>query len=248
MKRFNSFLKAYYFGYFSLLVNLITLGGFIVIFTKEAYAVIISLITLVLFLLVILIRFLLIVRTFLLFKSEDGLHKFATYVRYSTVDGNIVDYEIHKYIQCKTFMIDKVKHRYHWTGSKKPVISSDLQHVVKTVENQGSYDEIYLEFKKPLVYNDFCVTHVRMKIDDSDQHGKKYISIKITEPVQLLSFRIDLKHLVSYKNARVTKSKANLPYPPDELITDIPFDQSTRSYEYIINNPDFGYHYKIDWS
>lgn len=248
MKQLAKIVSSFFSGYFSFIASAASIIGLIITFSSSKNAVIIALITFILFLSIILIRFLLLVSTFLLHKTEDGSHRFATYIRYSTEDGRFISYEVHKYLQCKTMLMDNHIHKYHWTGSSVPNITSDLQEISNTKKIDGDFDEVTLKFKKPLMYNDFCVVHIKMDIDDSSKKSQPFCETSVKEPVQLISFRIELRHLNISHNAKVTYRKTNAKFGEPFFIKSIPFDKSSHSYEHIIHNPDMGYTYTIDWA
>jgi hypothetical protein len=162
MKSLVAFTRNFFNGYLSFIASLASIIGLILTFCIREWAVVIALITFVIFLTLILIRFFIVVKTFLLSKTIDGFHRFATYIRYSTEDGCLISYEVHKFLQCKIIASSEHIHKYHWSGSKNPVINSDLQEIAEIRIVPDDYDEIVLRFKKPLTYNEFAVVHIKM--------------------------------------------------------------------------------------
>lgn len=195
MKDFVKLINYFFSNYLSALASIASIVGLCIAVFVKADTALIGLIFIVLFLLVILIRFFFLIRRFLLNKTENGYLKFATYVRYSTSDCKHISYELHKYLQCKRPIMSEYEHDFHWSGSQLPKISSDIQEhkdFIKTPE--GQYDKAIFSFKKPLLYNDFTIIHIKMKLDDEDQQSQTYCEQTIKEPLQLLSFRIELKY------------------------------------------------------
>lgn len=183
-------------------------------------------------------------------KTENGYYKFATYLNYSTKDGQHIVYELQKYLQCKTFMMDDHIHDFYWTGTNPPIVSSTLQEFKRVIKgaNKGDYDKVLLKFKTPLLYNDFSIVHIKMDLDDSDNSSKPFCSQKIIEKVQLISFRIELKHLENNQEARLERKKINTQLDQEyELVEYISFDQNSRSYSYNLFDPEVGYSYRIKW-
>jgi hypothetical protein len=248
MKTLINFLKLIFTGYLSAIGSIVSIIGLIVTFLSKEYAVIIALCSFVIFLIILLFRMFFVMKTFLLQKTLDGSHRFATYIRYSTEDGRHISYEIHKYVQCKSIIMNEHVHKFYWTGSKSPVITSELQEVGNLQKKEDAFDEIILRFRKPLAYNEFAIIHLKMDLDDTDKAAKPFLEIAVKEALQLINFRIELRHVDAYHSAKVSKKKIDSQIAKDELIKFIPFDKSAHSYEYIINNPMVGYKYKIDWA
>lgn len=249
MKYLFKFLKFVFSTHFSLIASLASIVGLIIVFIQNRLSVYVALIAFILFLLIILIRLFFVFKTFLLQKTENGYHKFAIYVRYSTEDGSHISYELHKYIQCKSVIMNEHEHSFHWTGSKDPVISSHLQDYLRFIRtHEGEYDKAIFRFKRPLTYNDFCIVHIKMDLDDSDGKSKHFCDQSILEPVQLVSFRIELKHLDDAKDAKIMRRRLNTKLIQDyDTIGYIKFDPKSQSYEHNIFNPETGYSYMVNW-
>ena len=251
MKLFWAGLKYFFSGYFSLIASIASVLGLILSFISDKESDIIALIAFVFFLIIILFRIFYVTKQFMLNKTEKGEHRFATYVYYSTIDGLQICYEMHKYLQCKTFIINEHIHEFSWSGTKIPRVSSLRQDVVRIDKspNKEDYDKLILKFRKPLVYNDFSIVHIRMDIDDSDKGSNPYCGQRIEEELQLLSFRVELKHLALNHNAKIMRKKYKTTLEQGfQTIDTVAFDPMSRSYNYVVYQPEIGYKYKIDWS
>jgi hypothetical protein len=242
-------IRFFFAGYFNLIASLASVTGLLISIFSNKDATEIALASLILFLSLILLRFFYVTKTFLLQKTEYGYHKFATYVRYSTDDGKHISYELHKYLQCKTIAMDEYVHEFYWSGSSQPVITSLLQTCSSFQKApKGEYDKAILKFKKPLGYNEFAIVHVKMDIDDSDQRSSPFCEQAVKEVVQLLNFRIELRHLENHSDARISKRRLSAPVQSIyEPVSFSKFDTSSRAYEYTVFMPEVGYCYRIEW-
>jgi hypothetical protein len=201
--------------------------------------------------LVILYKLLHTLNSYLKCGTENGYTTDSTYVRYSTRDGINIEYEVYKYIQCKKLLMTKIKYGYHWSGSQEPLITSDIQEVGDIVKSEnGTYDSVFLKYKNPLKYNECETVHTKMILDDSDGTSKPYIESRITIPLKLLRWKVELHHKdEGYKGRAVFKRKKigddfNHNY---EDIKTIAFDPVSKSYDHSMPWPEPGYFYRIDW-
>jgi hypothetical protein len=249
MKLFLKATSFFFSGYFNLIASIASVLGLLIVLFSDKNDIIIALCSLILFLSLILIRFFAVTKTFILQKTEHGYHKFATYVRYSTDDGKHISYELHKYLQCKTIAMDEYSHEFYWSGTSEPIITSLLQTCVQFVKGpKGNYDKAILKFNKPLGYNEFAVVHVKMDIDDSDQKSLPFCEQAVKEVVQLINFRIELRHLEKHSDARILKRRMTAPVQSIyDHVAFSKFDPSSRTYEHTIFTPEVGYLYRIEW-
>jgi len=243
-------LKIFSDGTFALIASISSVFGLLIVIFFDKVALIVALSCLVLFLLLILLRFYSVTKRFILQKTENGYHKFATYIRYSTTDGKHIAYELHKYLQCKKIIMDEYVHSFHWSGTKEPIISSDLQECTGFYKTPlGEFDRATFRFKKPLTYNDFTIIHIKMDIDDSDFASRPYCQQGVKEPLQLINFRVELLHKDNNPDAKILKRKISSGQIENtyENIGFVKFDTVSRSYEKSIFFPTVGYSYKIEW-
>lgn len=248
MKNIIKLTKFLFTGYFSFIASLASIVGLLYVVFTDKDKTIIALVCLILFLLALLFIVFNFLNNSLKSNSENGFYKFATYVKYSTDDSKIINYELHKFIQCKSIIMDEHTHRYYWTGTKKPIISSEFQEFINTTEEGNGYVNAFFKFKTPLVFNQFGIVHIKMICDDSDQKSKTHVEQKINESVQLLNFRIELKYKKNNttQSARILKKLIGSP-KEFELIDTTIFDNKSKSYEYSLNYPLIGHIYKIEW-
>lgn len=185
-------------------------------------------------------------------KYEKGYKPIATFMRFSTADGKNCIYETYKHIQIKEPLAKCFKYKYYWSGTIPPKIKSSLQTVSDTVETTSDgWKSIDLAFTSPRIYDSPVIIHTHMQVDDSDEKAESYISLCITQPMQLIQFRVELLHAKSqnqsnaaYIERKPIVSNGSLPF---EKIDVIKMDFSTKSYDYVIPNPEPGYLYRLRW-
>jgi hypothetical protein len=183
-------------------------------------------------------------------RYPDGYSRISTFARYST-DGKVVRYEAYKHIQCRQPVMSSFKHGFKWTGSRAPQITSDLQ-TVRTRSDGGpsEYDCVELAFQRPLLYGDAAVVHHAMEMDDSDGASAPHVEFRVHEPVQVLVWRVELRHLPRQhrKEARVTRRRIDARFNArPEHVARVQFDPTARGYEYHVTRPEPGYFYCLEW-
>jgi hypothetical protein len=238
---------------FTIISGVASIVGLFIGYFKNEHQALIAISAFCLFLILILYKVFSTINKFVLQKTQDGSHRFASYIRYHTVDGDHIEYETHKYLQCKSLIMHTFTQNFKWTGTSFPKnITSEQQDVINIVraEDKSNYDSVILKFREPLIYNEFTVIHVKMEMDDSDHVSRRLCSYKIEQPTQLLDFRVELKHLEENKDAEIKirpfeKNKVAVDW---EVIGWVKFDPKSRSYTKSIFNPKVGYHYVLDWS
>lgn len=247
---FKQIWSTYSSGFF-VIGTIASIVGLALIGINDPYRSNIALSLVCLFLFLTFLKTLSILNSFLRQDFPSGYITDSSFVRYITRDGNIIEYEIYKYIQCKKLILDEHKYGYCWSGTQAPEIRSDLQKLDRiTKSTDGTYDSAYLKFSSPLKYNDCETIHVHMKLDDSDKRSIPYLESRITSPMKLLRWRVELHHKNNdYKGAaRFLKKKIahnfNHPY---EVIKTIPFDLQAKAFDVCIPRPDIGYYYRLEW-
>lgn len=194
-------------------------------------------------------------RTFNQVLGKTYLHGYetlSTFVRYSTSDGNNIQYETFRHIQNKLLVRDHIEHKFYWTGSKPPKITSCLQEISEIQPVDGtSQSKVRVNFKKPILFNEVEVVHLRMDLDDSDHKSEPYVGLLVHEPTKAITFKIELLHSKQKYNGAyakimcndIDKNKGN---PPKE-IGSVKFDTVSKSFEYILPNPKPGHRYSLEW-
>lgn len=177
--------------------------------------------------------------------------RLSVFSSYETSDGINGIYERYRTIQSKCLALSGIDFQFKWTGTKAPIISSNLQTVVGTpIDGGKDYDKIRLAFKNTLLFNETAIIHFRAEVEDIDQRAIPMDCYKVETPIPLIHYRITLKHkpdnyCVPARLQRcLIKSSVRTDF---EDIKTVPFDASTKSYQYDLINPEVGYFYRIIW-
>ncbi len=178
----------------------------------------------------------------------------SNFVKYETEeDGTHINFETYRHIQNKQFVMTGYDHKFKWTGSIPPVISSKLQsvkdHIIKGEE--GQYDAIRLELKKPIFYNEFAMIHIQALLDDTNKQSQPYVEFRVDYPIQMLHFRVILKHKTSeFKTPAILKRKKinhQIGGQAYAEIKSVSFNRDCKTYEYHLIEPEIGYFYRLEW-
>ncbi|MBK8243672.1 MAG: hypothetical protein IPK88_09620 [Saprospiraceae bacterium] len=252
LKPFLALCKNLVGNFLVVFASICSILGIVLYFFTNLYSSILALLVFIFFLLALFIKIFYSIEKYFINKSNVGYRNLATFSKYSTKDGNIVTYEVHKSIVCKKMLIDNHEHRFQWTGSSKPIVSSDNMIVGELLKTEdGAFDKAILEFKKPLMYNDVSIIHVKLQMDDSDHRSKHCVTHKIVAPIQLINFKVELFHLdvtQLIKQAKLSRKKFNTQVDSEFVfIKSIPFDNLSHSYEHYEYDPTVGYIYKFEW-
>jgi len=242
----NMFSKKFYF--FAALASVI---GVLIFFVRDETAVRISLYYF-LFLLTVFTSYLI----YSIYKIFENIpydfHNISTFVKYSTDDGNIINFETYKIIQVKKPIFTEFEYNFKWTGSIMPKITSNIQKVknIVDVNDATKYDKAILTLKKPAYYNQNVAIHFKAELDDADKKSSPHVETRVTNEISIIHYRIILKHKSDdYNvNAILEKKKMNSAVNVGfTKIKEIPFDNFTKSYEYYLLEPEINHYYRIRW-
>ena len=229
------------------------IADFICIIYFDEHKAIIALLAFIAFLIIILIRVFYFFSSYLEATEPNGYKNLATYSKYITTDGDVIIFELHKYIVCKQLIMSSHEHEYNWSGTKQPIITSEIAGSIRNIPTDaGQWNKVIIELEKPLVYNDFAIVQLRMQLDDIDHASKTHILQRVERELQLIQFEAELKYKSQQTglipDARLSYRKVGMPVDVDfELITTVPFDRLTSSYKHIVYNPKVNYAYKLEW-
>lgn len=124
-----------------------------------------------------------------------GYRPISTFVRFSTTDGKSIVHETFRHIQIKHTFLAKIDHRYRWTGTKPPVVSSHLQSIGnENFDAATGFNVRGLHFERPRFYNETEVVHLRSVCDDSDEKSQTFVALLVDLPTTLVHFRVELLH------------------------------------------------------
>lgn len=186
--------------------------------------------------------------------KNDKYARISTDIKYETLDGYKINYETYRIIQSKSVFLDSIEHGFKWSGTKPAKISSNLQKVgtIKNVGEKGDdYDTVNLIFNEPLLYNENCVVHFKAELDDSDEKSETMISYKVSSYAEFIHFRVILKYKPDEckEKAKVYKRRIKSDTLCKEIeIATIPFDNKTKSFEFLQERPDIGFYYILRWN
>lgn len=184
-------------------------------------------------------------------RYPRGYLPLSSAARFTTADGRMATYEVFRHIQIKQPVMKNFDHKFGWSGTKDPVVSSDIQTCseVRPIEGEGR-KVVRLSFPRAKIYNDVEIIHIKMNLDDSDDRAEPYLSLRVDEPIRLISFRVELLHHNGRyigQHATVTKTATSTTAPIPEQIATVAFDATTKSFYFQAVDPEPGYAYKIMW-
>jgi hypothetical protein len=192
------------------------------------------------------------VREVLTLKYPKGHTRLATFVRYTCLDGKTIEYFVHRVIQAKQPYLSRVEHGFKWSGTKQPIITCE-PHTLSGVNYHGSeieYDQVHVQLKDPILYNQVVVVPIKMVIDDSDHKSEPFVMQRVDEPSQLVSWRVELgaeKDRTSSPARLMRKALGSKHEAKWELMRQVEYHPIRKSYETELIHPQLGYHYRLSW-
>ena len=225
------------------------IGVFLFIFSDSTNAII-ALSFLFLSITIILAIVIHAITSFIRKENEADHIKSSVFTTFETINDTQSIFETYRVIQSKRLILSEIDQNFKWTGSKPPSISSKLQHVKRTIENNEDYDKAILVFPKPLLYNEMGVTHFRAELDDLDKAAKPHLDYRVDSLISIIHYRVILKHKPKDFNApaKILRKPINSKNPVDyKAIGSVDFDQKSMSYTYHLTNPTVGYYYRLEW-
>lgn len=246
----TSYMKTLLISAANLLATALTIIAFFLGFLSNEKYLQYSLITFVVFLLLLLVLIFYGIHKFMTTHNENGhivKSAFSTYISY---DGKKIEYESFFHIQCKKLWMDKYNWRYNWTGNDTPVVESKIQKVVESIVAKDKYNfaTAVLKFNKPIVYNETLPVHFSSIMNDEDCVSKTHLLLRVTNPTDIVSFKAILPYKERASNAILERKKIDALVDTDfELIKYIPFNTETKSYSSELVSPEIGYFYRMRW-
>ena len=87
-------------------------------------------------------------------------------------------------------------------------------------------------------------------MDDVDNTAQPHLDVKVEEPISVIDFRV----ILAYKDsdfsdkARFMRKPINSGVPTDyQVLETVTFNSYSKSYEYVLTNPEVGYFYRLEW-
>lgn len=184
-------------------------------------------------------------------ENPEEYKKIAAFTSYEAVDDAHGIFEVFKVIQSKRLILQQVEHNFKWTGTQRPIISSELQEINRLIwSDNKDYDKVLLRLKRPLGFNESCTIHFKALTDDFDRMAQPHLDFKVNSAMNVIHFRVTLKNKNGdfCKPAKILKKpiESNVPLGYKQYGS-IPFDKQSKSYQYCLTDPEIGYFYRLEW-
>ena len=176
----------------------------------------------------------------------------SSFITYKTDDEENIVFDLYKVIQVKSAMLRYFEVGYKWSGKKDSNFSSTLQDVeyIRKNPDVNSFDSARLRLRRPVLYNEATVIHLRQELNDAEKVSVPKIEIKVEYPIDSIQTTISLgyKNNAYNKTAKLERQLISSEMCPQvENIGSVPFDQIHKQYTHTFINPDPGYYYRIIW-
>ena len=117
--------------------------------------------------------------------------------------------------------------------------------------DKDKWDTAIIKFKRPLMYNESTVVHIKTENDDNDGSAKPWLKCFVSSSIEILQFRVMLGYKPNnYKKTAVferCKKDSDTGDNNYEFICNVPFENKYKQYFYIHINPTPGYMYRLRW-
>ena len=168
----------------------------IFLFLKNETCAWIALASFCLFLLLLIIS---IVWTFIRINKKatpEGYVMDFVVISYEVVTDQVHKHDLFKIIQSKRPFLYSIYHGFSWSGTKMPVISSELQDIgtLKKAMKQDEFDQQELVLKQPLLYNQTTTAHFHADLDNADGKAEPYLSFSVKVPMTMIYFKVILRN------------------------------------------------------
>lgn len=185
-------------------------------------------------------------------EKYDKYKCITSFISYTTDDDENIVFDLYKVIQVKCAMLKFFDVGYKWSGKKDAHYSSTLQNVEFTQKNpdSNSYDTARLKLKKPALYNEATVIHLRQELNDVEKASIPKVEIKVEYPIDSIQTTISLGYKDSSynKTAKIERRLITSEVCSNfESIDSVPFDKVHKQYTHTFVNPEPGYYYRIIW-
>ena len=77
-----------------------------------------------------------------------------------------------------------------------------------------------------------------------------HLDVKVEEPISVVDFRVILAYKDSNfsERAQFMRKPINSGIPTDyQILETVSFNTYSKSYEYVLTNPEVGYFYRLEW-
>lgn len=236
----------------AILSGLFSIASFFVALSSDQSRILILLIAFIVFLVVILCSVWFAIHKIIRKEFDKEYLKLSFFTKNEYIDRTHIVYDGYRLIQSKRAFLPNIKWAFKWTGTKPPVVSSTLQDcdgiIIENTSND--YDHVILKFKKALSYNESAVVHFHANMDDVDNTAQPHLDVKIEEPISVVVYRVILayKDINFSEKALFMRKPINSGIPTDyQILETVTFNSYSKSYEYVLTNPEVGYYYRLEW-
>lgn len=185
-------------------------------------------------------------------QYPQGYLPLSAAAKWTTSDGDNIVFELVRHVQIKKVATKHFEHRYRWTGTNTPKVTSMLQTCSEIQSIPGDMTKVIrLNFSQVRAYNEVEVVHLRMDIDDSDHAADTHLGHVVRTAMRLISFDVELLNATPKyygEVAKVFRVALENPSAMAEDIATVKFDVSTKSFVYQIPEPAPGYRYAMSWT
>lgn len=236
----------------AILGGISSIAGVVIALCSDKNKAIIALIAIIIALTTALFVLIYSVRKIVHREYDRDYLKLSFFTKYECLDGTHIAYDGYRLIQSKRIFLSDIKWSFKWTGSRPPTINSSLQNCDGQIITSSSndYDHVVLKFKKALFYNESAVVHFHADMDDVDGTAQPHLDVKVEEPISVVDFRVILAYKDSNFNeqARFMRKPVNSRTPSSyQILETVNFHTHSKSYEYVLTNPEVGYFYRLEW-
>lgn len=238
--------------YFTLIASIASIVGLIITFCSDDKAVIIALCSIILSLSILVAGFIYLVYKIIKQNNKNEYNRISSFFVFRSEDGVRSTFETYRLIQCKRPILTDIEYKYKWTGSILPRMSSEKQIIEQLPPNndKNKWDTAIIKFKRPLIYNESTVIHIKTENDDSDGTASPWLEGSVSSSVEILQFRV----MLGYKpdgyrqNAVFERLRKDSEVGNNfTFICHVPFEDTYKQYFHICINPDPGYIYRLRW-
>ena len=238
--------------YFTLIASIASIVGLIITICSDKNAVIIALISIIVSLLILIVGFVSLIYKVIKQNNKDEYSRISSFFVFRSEDGVRSIFETYRLIQCKKPILTDIEYKYKWSGSVLPKMSSNNQIIeqLPATNDKNKWDTAIIKFKRPLMYNESTVLHIKTENDDSDGTAQPWLECFVLSSIEILQFRV----MLGYKpddyreNAIFERRKKDSDIGTDyEFICHVPFEKTYKQYFHIYINPAPGYIYRLRW-
>lgn len=239
--------------YFTSVASICSIIGLCIVVFSNKNATIIALVTLCLCMLVLLTGVLLAIDKLLHQNYGKDYKSISSFYVYQTDDGMKSTFETFRLIQCKRMFLSQIEYKFKWTGTLMPKIWSKSQLIENIVHHDDTqqWDSAVLKFKKPLMYNESTVVHIKTENDDYDGTAKPYIYCKLESPIDIMQFRVLLAYKPQGYSEKAVFERKLIGQQIDsdyEYIESVEFNCLYKQYYHVVVDPLPGYIYRLRWT